>query len=434
MLKIYNSLNDKIEEFIPLNEKQVNMYVCGPTVYDDIHIGNARPVIFFDVLKNYLTYLDYSVNYATNITDVDDKIIEKAIKNNTNPKEIATKYTEAFLSVIKPIITELPLYMPHATNYIDAMISFIKDLISKEFAYVTKSGVYFRITKIKDYGAISNQTIENLIQGSRIEVIEDKENALDFALWKFTNDEFTYLSPWGAGRPGWHTECSVMINELFEGPIDIHGGGFDLKFPHHENERAQSIAHNNHGLSKYWMHVARLDLDNAKMSKSIGNVIKVKDLYKDYQPEVFKLMMLAHHYRQPINYSDDLIKQYQTVYVRHQNTLNKMKFKMLYNNVNIVEIDHKMHGEFIKYMNDDINTPNVFTVINELIKTINQNEDPRSYNTVLKIYEVLGVNLNLNDYTEEDIKTYDKWQDARNNKDYKKADELRNELMEKAIL
>lgn len=434
MLKIYNSLNDKIEEFKPLNKKEVNIYVCGPTVYDDIHIGNARPVIFFDMLINYLLFTNYKVNYATNITDVDDKIIEKALKNNTNPQEIASKYTEAFLSVIKPIITHLPLYMPHATNYIEAMIIFIKNLIDKDFAYVTSSGVYFRITKIKDYGAISNQTIDNLIHGSRVEVIDDKENPLDFALWKFVDDEFTYKSPWGAGRPGWHTECTVMIDELFNGPIDIHGGGFDLKFPHHENERAQSVAHNNHGLSKYWMHVARLDLENTKMSKSIGNIIKVKDLYVKYQPEVFKLMILAHHYRQPINYTDDLINQYQTIYLKHQNTLNKMKFKMMYNNINIQSLDQNKLDEFIKYMNDDLNTPNVFKVINDLIKMINQSEDEKSYNTVIKIYKILGINLNLYTYTIDDFKLYENWQEARNNKDYLKADELRNKLMEKAII
>lgn len=437
MLKIYNSISNKLEVFKPIESNIVKMYVCGPTVYDDIHIGNARPVIFFDMLKNYLTHLNYDVFYVSNITDIDDRIINKASLEDLTPKEISNRYAKAFLEVIEPITTTLPNKIPYATDYIDLMINYINDLIRRKMAYETNSGVYFKIDKIADYGSISNQTVDNLRKGTRFDVRDDKENPLDFVLWKKVADKFSYISPWGEGRPGWHTECVVMIDSIFGGMIDIHGGGFDLKFPHHENERAQAIAHGDHGLSKYWMHVGRLDLNDEKMSKSLGNIIKVKDLYEDYDPAVFKLMILAHHYRQPISYNVDLITQYNKVYYRHLNSLNKKAFKLMYNNISGNLVDQQYLEQFMNQMNNDFNTPNVLAIINELVKLINDpnnDNDIKSYNTIIKIYNILGINLKLNEYNEKDIQMYNDWQKARIDKNYELADQLRDRLTKRSII
>lgn len=440
MLKIYNSLSNQIEKFETIENNKVKMYVCGPTVYDDIHIGNARPVIFFDLVKNYLTYLGYEVTYVSNITDIDDKIINKASLEETDVKVISNRYIKAFLEVIEPITTSRPDIIPYATNYVDEMIKYIKTLIDKGSAYQVHSGVYFRINNIKDYGIISNQTVENLKQGVRINLVSDKENPLDFVLWKNTDDKYTFNSPWGEGRPGWHTECAVMIDSIFNSKIDIHGGGFDLKFPHHENERAQTIAHSDHDLSNYWMHVGRLDLDSEKMSKSLGNIIKVKDILNAYNANVFRLMMISHHYRQPINYSQELIEQYQTVYIRHQATMNKFSFKILYNGItNNNNVFKETINKFVEEMNNDFNTPNVLSLLNEQIKIINSSKNPEeqsisAYNTILEIYNVLGINLELNTFTEKDIKLFNDWNNARENKNYDLADQFRKKLIERSII
>ncbi len=430
-MKIYNSLSRKIEDFVPKHKNKVNMYVCGPTVYDDIHIGNGRPVVFFDVVKRYLEYKGFDVTYATNITDIDDKIIDRAISKGVNELEISTKYANSFMKVLEGLDVDIPDFTPHATDYVDNMISFIDDLIKKGFAYQIPSGVYFRVNKIKDYGVLSNQKIEDLIEGSRIDVDPNKENFIDFALWKNTDVGIKYKSPWGYGRPGWHTECVVMNLELFGDDLDIHGGGFDLKFPHHENEIAQSMACKSHHLAKYWMHVGRLDFNEDKMSKSLGNVIKIKDLLKEHNANAYKLLILAHHYGQPINFTYELLTQYETIYDKISYTLNRTLFNLMLNN----NYDSNMRDDYLKrfelLMDDDYNTPLVITLIDEILKELNKTPNSSSYHQLINILDVLGILPNINEPTKEDLNLFILWEEDRLNKNYQEADKKRNYLTNK---
>lgn len=434
MLKVYNSLTNQIEAFKPIKDKTVNMYVCGPTVYDDIHIGNGRPVVFFDVVKRYLSYLDYRVIYASNITDVDDKIIEKAQSLNVSEKALSEKYAANFFEIAKKIGGYNFDYTPHATDYIEQMIQFISKLIADGFAYKTHSGVYFRVDKIKDYGILSNQQVRDLKTGVRIDLESDKEKAYDFALWKTTTEGIHYDAPWGKGRPGWHTECVVMTTKLFEGELDIHGGGFDLKFPHHENEIAQSVAHNGHHLARYWMHVGRLDLAEEKMSKSLGNDIKLKDLIKTYHPFAYRLMILAHHYRAPIAFSEDLIVQYQKSYDKISYTMNKTNFHLKLAGLEGGKVIQEVMDEFESYMNEDFGTPRVITLIDKLIKDLNRSVDLNTFVSLNTILDVLGVEPKINEVSDSDIKNYKLWQEARANKDYALADTYRETLLEKGFI
>ncbi|CCV64865.1 Cysteinyl-tRNA synthetase [Alteracholeplasma palmae J233] len=437
MLKIYNSLSNKIEEFKSIKPNSVDMYVCGPTVYDHIHIGNARPLIFFNMLKQYLISMGYKVNYVTNITDVDDKIIDKAIKLNQTEKEVATTYTNAFINVINALNVNSIDMMPKATDYIASMIKYIEELIQLGFAYQLESGVYFRVKKVKNYGRLSNQNIDTLIQNIRKELDSKKENPEDFALWKTTDKGIKYDSPWVSGRPGWHTECAVMNHDIFEGKIDIHGGGFDLKFPHHENEIAQTCAHDNTDLANYFMHVGRLDLENVKMSKSLGNVFLVKDLIEQEKTEAFKLLILAHHYRQPINFSHELLEQFSKNYERIQRTLKKASFNLELNGIILNETDAESLESFHNLMNDDFSTPNVLTLIEELIKKINVEKDrnlvSKYKNTVIHILNIFGIKIDT--FISDDmIDIYKKWQQARKDKDYGLADTLREKLTEQGLI
>ncbi|VEU82928.1 cysteine--tRNA ligase [Acholeplasma hippikon] len=431
MLKIYNSLTRQIEEFIPKHKNKVNMYVCGPTVYDDIHIGNGRPVVFFDVVKRYLSYLGYEVKYASNITDVDDRIIDRAMKLDMSEEELAKKYANRFLEVVNNLGSNLPDVVPYATDYIDQMIKFIDELVKKDFAYVTNSGVYFRVSKIKDYGILSNQKIDELRKGVRVELESDKEDSADFALWKFTEVGIKYDSPWGEGRPGWHTECVVMTSEIFDDELDIHGGGFDLKFPHHENEIAQSMAHHDHHLSKYWMHVGRLDLANVKMSKSLGNDIKVQSLLTKYSAGAYRLLLLAHGYRNPISFTEELIEQYQKSYDKISYTLNKWNFLFEVNGNKSLAFYEETMNEFKSLMDDDFNTPLVITQLENLNKQLNKTGNYSYFKAMIDILEVLGVKPNINEVHDADINIYKAWNEARVNKDFKTADELRAHLSQK---
>ncbi|MDE5855711.1 MAG: cysteine--tRNA ligase, partial [Anaeroplasmataceae bacterium] len=317
-LKIYNSLSNQIEEFIPIHQGKVNMYVCGPTVYNHIHIGNARPVVFYDMMKNYLEYLGYEVHYASNITDVDDKIINQAVAENKTEKEIAGYYEKCYFEAVEKLGSSKPEFIPHATEYIDEMISFIEELIKKEYAYEVDGDVFFRVKKIPNYGCLSNQVSEELEQGARISVNEKKENPLDFSLWKKTEVGIKWKSPFGEGRPGWHTECVVMNHKLFGNQIDIHGGGMDLKFPHHENEIAQNEALYHNSLAKYWMHVGRLEFEGQKMSKSLHNVIYVKDLENNKSGMIMRMVLVFTPYRNNFSYSQEIFDQYEKIFDKWQ--------------------------------------------------------------------------------------------------------------------
>ena len=440
-LKIYNSLSNKVEEFIPIHEGKVNMYVCGPTVYNHIHIGNARPVVFYDMLKNYLEFLGYEVTYASNVTDVDDKIINAAIKENKSEKEIATFYEEAYFKACELVGSKKPDEIPHATGYIEEMINFINELIEKGYAYVVDGDVFFRVNKIADYGCLSNQVSEELDSGARISVNDKKENPSDFSLWKKTEVGIKWDSPFGAGRPGWHTECVVMNHKLFGGEIDIHGGGMDLKFPHHENEIAQSEALYHNHLAKYWMHVGRLELDGDKMSKSKGNVIYVKDLDSTVKGMIMRMVLVFTPYRNNFNYTGEVNSQYEKAFVKWQRAYKQGLYELQLNNIESAELNKNDIDQFVEYMNQDLNVQNVMMLIEQIVKELNmaiRNKDLEQvsvkFNTLDKILNVLGINLFVNRMIEEQIEVYRKWLDARAQKDFEKADIYRNMLVNWEII
>lgn len=439
-MKIYNSVTNKIEEFNPIKEGSVSMYVCGPTVYNYVHIGNMRPVIFFDVVRRYFEYRGYNVVYASNVTDVDDKIINKAMSENVSEEVIAKKFEEAFFEDVKNAGSKVPHEIPHATAYIPEMIEFISKLIEKGYAYEADGDVYFRVTKIKNYGILSNQEINDLESGARISVEEKKENPLDFTLWKKTNEGIKWESPWGLGRPGWHTECVVMNNKIFGPKIDIHGGGVDLKFPHHENEIAQSIALNDNYIADYWMHVGRLDFGTQKMSKSLGNVIWAKDILKEYPYQALRMMILSSNYRSPISYNNDTMPYFTGEFEKINRTL-KQAFTTLDLNDNFVNVvDEELNNRFINEMDNDFNTPNVITLVYEIIKKINvaiRNKDTALnvlYNTCITILDVLGIGFDFKRMNDEEKSLYNKWLEARKNKDFESADKYRVELSERGLI
>ena len=440
-LTIYNSLTNKMEEFIPQQENKVNMYVCGPTVYNYIHIGNARPVIFYDMMRRYLKFLGYDVTYASNITDVDDKIIKKALEQNKTEKEIATFYENAYFDAVKEVGSTKPDLIPHATDYIGEMISFIQELIEKGYAYNVDGDVFFRVSKISDYGCLSNQVTEDLESGARISVDSKKESPLDFALWKKTDEGIKWDSPFGEGRPGWHTECVVMNHKLFGTALDIHGGGMDLKFPHHENEIAQFEALYKTHLAKYWIHVGRLDLAGEKMSKSLGNVIYVKDLESKKEGMILRSLILFSPYRSIISYSEDLKNQYAKKYDKWQRAYKQALYTLQYENKLTDKVNDSDISKFKEYMNQDFNVQNVLTLINDIVKEINTSLRSKNYdetaiklNTFKTIFDVLGINLFVEEMNEEQLDAYSKWMEARNNKDFETADIYRNKLIEWKIL
>ena len=440
-LKIYNSLSNKIEEFIPNQKGVVNMYVCGPTVYNYIHIGNARPVIFYDMLRRYLEFIGYKVNYASNITDVDDKIINKALDSGKTEAEVAGFFENAYWDAVKTVGSRKPDMIPHATEYIPEMISFINELIEKGYAYEADGDVFFRVSKIADYGCLSNQVSEDLESGARIQVNSKKESPLDFALWKKTDKGIKWDSPFGAGRPGWHTECVVMNHKLFGTGLDIHGGGMDLKFPHHENEIAQFEALYKTHLAKYWIHVGRLDLEGEKMSKSLGNVIYVKDLNNSVEGMIMRCLIVFAPYRSIIAYSKDLKDQYQKEYDKWQRAYKQALYTLQYENKLTNDVDSNDIEEFKKQMDDDFNVQNVLTLINTIVKAMNTSLRAKDYNslaiklnTLKTILDVLGINLFVEKMNDENLENYKKWQEARANKDFELADVYRNKLTEAGIL
>lgn len=431
MLKLYNTLTQTIEPFEPIKKQEVSMYVCGPTVYGDIHLGNARPVIFFDVVKRYFNHKGYPVKFVSNITDVDDKIIEKAKELKITEEKLTNTYTKHFIDMTLALGSALPDVMPKATEYVPHMIEYIQDLIDKGFAYANESGVYFRVTKVKDYGILSKQNIDELSEGVRVS-LEDKEDPRDFSIWKTTTDGLNYDSPWGKGRPGWHTECAVMNHEIFGEEIDIHGGGSDLKFPHHENEIAQTVVHDHHHLAKYWMHVGRLDVNHEKMSKSLGNMTLVKDLIETYDAFAFRFLMVAHHYRQQLNYSDDLMVQFAKEYDKIKRSLKKAFLSISLEKAHTRATDEAQIALFESLMDDDFNIPNVVTQIYDLLKQMNKEKDVNRlavlYQTTKTILDVLGI-MPLYELTDEMLQVYRDWEQARINKDYQRADQLRETLL-----
>jgi len=371
-LEVYNTLHRKKEKFNVDKDKTINFYTCGPTVYNYIHIGNARPYVFFDVVRRYLEKIGYDINYIVNITDIDDKIINKANNQNVSFKKIAEKFSKEYIQDLKMLKVEIPDYMPKATDTIPDMIKFIKKLEKKGFTYTTDDGVYFRIDKFESYGKLSNKKIEDLKSGSRVAVNEDKENPLDFALWKFSKpDEPSWESPWGKGRPGWHIECSTMGMKYSDNSLDMHAGGEDLIFPHHENEIAQSEAATGKQFAKYWLHNAYVNIEGMKMSKSLGNFKTVRDLLEKYPPEIIRLFLLSTHYRKILDYNDSTIENAIKKYERISNFMSKVE--------NIEAEPNEIYDSFDKRvknrMNNDFNTPGAIGVLMEAIKEANKKDE-----------------------------------------------------------
>ncbi|WP_017193343.1 cysteine--tRNA ligase [Vaccinium witches'-broom phytoplasma] len=438
MLKIYNSLTQKKENFTLLNENEVNIYVCGPTVYDHLHIGNIKPLIFFDMMKRYFTLLDFNVKLVVNITDVDDKIIQTALANDATEAQISQHYIQAFFTLLKKLDIDTIDKFPLVTNYIKSIIIFIQDLIQKGYAYLTSKGVYFRVNLIDNYGSLSKQDLTKLKKNTRKELDPQKENVEDFILWKKTDTGVQYESPWCLGRPGWHTECVVMIKDIFKTTIDIHGGGNDLKFPHHENEQAQFLASQTKPLTNFFVHIGRVDYQKQKMSKSLNNVVLAKDVLKDFEANVIKFFFLSHHYLQPINFSYELLLPIQTKYHKIVYTLNKNNFQLKMNHTKTSSKKLAYLQQFHQLMQNDFDTPNVVTLIDQIIKELNKTyvltEMSELQNTLLYLFQHLGISLPLKNITPQDVTLYQKWLQARQNKDFKQADLLRKLLEEKSFI
>lgn len=436
-MRIYNSLTDKLEEFKPLKEGQVSMYVCGPTVYNYVHIGNMRPVITFDMIRNYLEYLGYKVTYASNFTDINPKIIAAAKTLEITEREVANKFIKAYLDDLTAYECGRIDYHPTVLENLNNIYDFITKLLEKGYAYEVDGDVYFRVSKIKDYGCLSNNSLEELESGARVEVDEKKEDPLDFALWRKSLDGEHFDSPWGPGIPGWHTECVVMINSLFGSKIDIHGGGVDLKFPHHENEIAQSMALNDNHLANYWIHNGHINVEGVKMSKSLGNFILAKDFIKNHKPNVIKLAMFKTHYRLPFNIKEELLNECNLINDKIYNSLKQANLLIQINNIEVNKITKD--DNINKIMDEDFNTPNLITYLLELVKELNNNirsnkDITATYDKILLIAKILGLHYEFTTLTTSDKTLYQNWLEAKKNKDFNTADTIREDLINRNII
>ena len=443
-ITFYNSLTNQLEEFKPIHDGSVSMYVCGPTVYNYPHLGNMRPVVVFDTLRRFLTYVGYKVTYVSNFTDVDDKIIKAAQKENKTEKELTEFYIGEFLKVTQAIGSEKPTITPKVTEYIQKIIDYISRLVELGAAYVVDGDVYFRVSKIKDYGALSGINVEDLIVGARIEENSKKESPLDFALWKTTTEGIKWQSPWGEGRPGWHTECCVMIDTIFPDQlIDIHGGGYDLKFPHHENEIAQAEAMHGNKIAHYWMHNAFINFGNEKMSKSLGNVIYAKDMVEKYGGAVTRLVILNAHYRQPVNFTEETITAASQEIAKMQMAYKQMALQLQVNGIDLGKGKPIYIDKFIEAMADDLNTANALAELYGLIKEANQTIRSREidfeklnnqFKTLADMFFILGLNIDYVKLGTEDLKLYKSYIAAKTEKNFAKSDEIRQILISKGIM
>lgn len=454
-MKIYNTLSQKKEEFIPLEEGKVRMYVCGPTVYNYIHIGNARPVIMFDTLRRYFEYRGYEVNYVSNFTDVDDKIIKKAKEEGVSATEISERYIKEFRTDMNALNIREATCHPKATEEIDGMIEMITDLINKGYAYEKNGTVYYKTRSFKDYGKLSKKKLDDLEAGIRVAVSEEKEDSMDFVLWKPKKEgEPSWPSPWSDGRPGWHIECSVMSRKYLGEQIDIHAGGEDLVFPHHENEIAQSEAANGKEFARYWMHNGFLNIDNKKMSKSEGNFFTVREICEQYDPQVLRFFMLNAHYRSPLNFSKDLMESAKNSLTRILTSVGQLEHLLESGAINreFVSSDEQLvlteaealNTKFIDAMDDDFNTSDAIAAIFELVKLANTHGSAQSSKEFLQTLHIRLVNLCqiLGIETKKEVELLDEdidnliaeRQDARKNKNFARSDEIRNLLLEKGII
>ena len=447
-MRLFNTLTNKKEEFKPIEEGKVSIYICGPTVYNHAHIGNTRPMIVFDVLRRTFEYLGNDVTFVSNYTDVDDKIIKAAKAEGITEKELTDKYIKAYEDVRAGLNIEDPTYKPRVTETMPEIIDFIQALIDKGYAYEVDGDVYFRVTKVKEYGMLSGIKVEDLIAGAsdRTLSVDDKkkESTTDFALWKKTDEGVQFDTPWSKGRPGWHTECVVMINKLFkDGKIDIHGGGQDLKFPHHENEIAQSMAYNGHPIANYWMHNQMINIDGEKMSKSLGNVLWAKDLIVEFGCNVFKWLMLSTHYRNPLNMTDDVIAGVRKEVSKVENATKNASLYLQVNHVPAHDYKKETVDAMVNALEDDLNTSLALTQVLDQVKVLNQVMRVREkdndviateYATLVKMGDVLGFLFEGTKLSEEDIALYEEWNAYKKEKNFDEADRVRKELTERGIL
>lgn len=455
MLRIYNTLTQEKDVFKPIKPRTVNMYVCGPTVYNYIHIGNARSIVAFDTIRRYLEYCGYHVNYVSNFTDVDDKLIKAAKEQNMSVMQLADKYIDAFNEDVKALNVEPATMNPRATNNIDGIIKFIKDLIAKDYAYEVDGDVYYRTRKFKDYGHLAHQSIDDLESGASKHVSEEelakKQDPVDFALWKKAKpDEISWDSPWGKGRPGWHIECSVMSTKYLGDTIDIHGGGEDLKFPHHENERAQSEAETGKKFVNYWMHNGFVTVgdENEKMSKSLGNFVMVHDLIKKVDPQVIRFLMSTTQYRRPIQYNEANLQAAGNNLSKLQNAYNNLKYRLKNaeegSDLKMEQEVRQIQADFQDAMDDDFNAQNGIDCVYELAKLGNTYAEREfvfadTIKLVIKKLEkmagIFGVAFVDEEITDDSIKQLiEERNEARKNKDFARSDEIREQLKEQGII
>ncbi len=454
-MKIYNTLTRRKEEFVPIEPGKVKMYVCGPTVYNFFHIGNARPFVVFDTMRKYLEYRGYKVKFVQNFTDVDDKIINRAREEGCSAPEVSEKYIEEYYKDAAALNVRKATVHPQVSKTIPEIVQFVADLIEMGYAYEVDGDVYYRTRKFNGYGKLSGKNIEDLIAGARIAVGEQKEDPLDFALWKArkTDDEIAWESPWGMGRPGWHIECSCMAKKFLGTTIDIHAGGADLQFPHHENEIAQSEAHNGCTFANYWMHNGYINVDGTKMSKSLGNFKTVRDLLQIYDGETLRFLILSGHYRGPIDFCDDILTQSKNGLTRMRNAKSNLKhliasasqMEMSAEEAAALEGFGKHREAFVEAMDDDLNTADAITAVFQLVTDINtavkngasKEFAQKALAALTELTSILGL---LEQEVEETVEVepeiqalIDERQAARKAKNFARADEIRDILKEKGI-
>jgi len=451
-IHIFNTLTRQKEPFVPMEEGKVKMYVCGPTVYNYIHIGNSRPVIVYDTVRRYLTFRGYEVNFVSNFTDVDDKIIKTANELGEEVSELTERFIKAYFEDVKALGCQEADAHPRVTEHMDGIIEFIEVLVEKGYAYESQGDVYYRTRKFEGYGKLSHQSVDDLKVGARIEAGEKKEDALDFALWKAVKPgEIYWESPWGQGRPGWHIECSVMARELLGDTIDIHAGGQDLTFPHHENEIAQSEAYTGKQFARYWMHNGYINIDNEKMSKSLGNFVLVNDIRQQIDPQVLRFFMLSVHYRHPINFSQELVENAENGLARIRTSYSNLAHRLEsspelgdYADTWLHKIE-EVRTQFTTAMDDDFNTANGIAALFELASLANlylmekhteANVLSAFMNTLKELANVLGIEVEVTtEVLDEEIDALiaERIQ-ARKDKDFARADAIRDQLKEMNIL
>ena len=441
-IKVFNSLTNSVETLKPIKEKEVSIYCCGPTVYGDAHVGNIRPVIVFDTLRRFLSFLGYDVKLVSNFTDVDDKIINKAQQEGVSEQVITDRYISAYKDVLTKLNVEPHYLNPRVTEYMPQIIKYIEELVKLGAAYEKDGDVFFRISSIKDYGELSNMKVDDLVVGARIEENSQKESPLDFTLWKKTDVGNQWDSPWGKGRPGWHNECCVMINSIFDGKIDIHGGGFDLKFPHHENEIAQAKAHDHNKIANVWMHNGFVNFGEEKMSKSLGNVVLAKDAIAKYGGNVMRWLILSTHYRAPVSFTEETVQNASNELQKIQKAYNQLAVAIQLENGDLKSKELRV-DDFVKALADDLNTSNALAAVFETVKQANVELRRRPVNlqeisgifaSLSTTLNVLGIKFEIPVLTPELRKIYEQYLDLKAQKRFEESDKLRDVLIQHQII